>query len=51
MSSEDGGVTEKIQERKTFKALTKKSKFEGKDFVLYKFGYCEFGTELYHYFL
>lgn len=51
MSSETGGETEKIQERKIFEASTRKSKFGGKDFVPYKFGYCEFGTELYHYFL
>lgn len=48
MSSETGGKTEKIQERKIFEASTRKHKFGGKDFVPYKFGYCEFGTELYH---
>lgn len=51
MSSETGGETEKIQERNISEASTRKYTFEGKDFVPYKFGYCEFGTELYHYFL
>ena len=51
MSSETGEETEKIQARKVFEASTRKSKFGRKDFVLYKCGYCEFGTELYHYFL
>lgn len=51
MSSETGGETEKLQERKNFKASATKSKFEGEGFVPYKFGYCEIGTELYCYFL